>query len=143
MKGHSKQAARERAQVLFTQFGLAGFEHSLPADLSGGMRQRVAFLRTLLADKPVLALDEPFGALDAITRQAMQNWLTATLSQAHRTVVLVTHDVEEAIVLADQVVVMSPRPGRVVTQIEVAIDRPRLRTDPAVVALREQALAAL
>jgi len=107
------------------------------------MRQRVAFLRTLLAGKPVLCLDEPFGALDAITRSEMQEWLARTLAQEPRTVVLVTHDVEEAILLADRVTVLSARPGRVVAQLEVAIARPRARTDPEVTALRERALAAL
>ena len=88
-------------------------------ELSGGMRQRVSFLRTLLAGKPVLALDEPFAALDAITRAEMQGWLAHVLASEPRTVVLVTHDVEEAVVLADRVVVMSPRPGRAVAEIEV------------------------
>ena len=107
------------------------------------MRQRVAFLRTLLAGKPVLALDEPFAALDAITRQEMQGWLGHVLASEPRTVVLVTHDVEEAVVLADRVVVMSPRPGRAVAELEVALPRPRRRTDSDVVALRERALEAL
>jgi NitT/TauT family transport system ATP-binding protein len=107
------------------------------------MRQRVAFLRTLLSGKPVLCLDEPFGALDAITRGEMQEWLAQALLREPRTVVLVTHDVEEAIVLADRVAVMSSRPGRVVEQLEVDIPRPRVRTDSAVIALRERALDAL
>jgi len=107
------------------------------------MRQRVAFVRTLLAGKPVLALDEPFAALDALTRQEMQGWLAGALAEERRTVVLVTHDVEEAVVLADRVVVMSPRPGRAVAELEVGLARPRHRTDADVVALRERALAAL
>ena len=90
-----------------------------PPQLSGGMRQRVSFLRSLLAGKPVLALDEPFASLDAITRAEMQGWLAHVLAAEPRTVVLVTHDVEEAVVLADRVVVMSPRPGRAVAEIEV------------------------
>ncbi len=97
------------------------------------MRQRVSFLRTLLAGKPVLALDEPFAALDAITRAEMQGWLGHVLEAEPRTVVLVTHDVEEACVLADRVVVMSPRPGHAVADIEVPGQRPRSRTDPQVV----------
>jgi NitT/TauT family transport system ATP-binding protein len=107
------------------------------------MRQRVSFLRTLLAGKPVLALDEPFASLDAITRQEMQGWLSHVLETEPRTVVLVTHDVEEAVILGDRVVVMSPRPGRAVAEIEVNLTRPRKRTDPSVVDLRERALAAL
>jgi ABC-type nitrate/sulfonate/bicarbonate transport system ATPase subunit len=103
----------------------------------------VSFLRTLLAGKPVLALDEPFASLDAITRQEMQGWLGHVLENEPRTVVLVTHDVEEAVVLADRVVVMSQRPGRTVAEIEIDLPRPRRRTDPEVVALREQALTAL
>ena len=107
------------------------------------MRQRVAFLRTLLAGKPVLALDQPFAALDAITRSEMQGWLAQVLESEPRTVVLVTHDVEEAVVLADRVIVFSPRPGRVVAEIAIELPRPRRRVDPAVVELREQALQAL
>jgi ABC-type nitrate/sulfonate/bicarbonate transport system ATPase subunit len=143
VRGVSRAQARERAQPLFDAFGLAGFESVRPAALSGGMRQRVAFLRTLLAGKPVLALDEPFASLDALTRQGMQAWLAEALSREPRTVLLVTHDVEEAVVLADRVVVMSPRPGRAVAELDVALPRPRRRTDAAVVALRERALEAL
>jgi ABC-type nitrate/sulfonate/bicarbonate transport system ATPase subunit len=91
----------------------------------------------------VLALDEPFASLDALTRQGMQSWLAEALSREPRTVLLVTHDVEEAVVLADRVVVMSPRPGRAVAELDVALPRPRRRTDAAVVALRERALEAL
>jgi NitT/TauT family transport system ATP-binding protein len=141
--GLKRGEARDRAAPLFAELGLAGFEHSHPRELSGGMRQRVAFLRTLLSGKPVLCLDEPFGALDAITRQEMQGWLERALAREPRTVVLVTHDVEEAIVLADSVAVLSPRPGSVLDQLDVNLPRPRTRTDGAVVALRERALAAL
>jgi ABC-type nitrate/sulfonate/bicarbonate transport system ATPase subunit len=153
--GHSRTQARRRAAQLFAELGLAGFEHARPHELSGGMRQRVAFLRTLLSGKPVLCLDEPFGALDAITRADMQEWLAATLARERRTtrprpgrrrsrtVVLVTHDVEEAILLADRLVVLSPRPGRVVAELDIDVQRPRTRTDPAVTSLRERALDAL
>ncbi|HTB50586.1 MAG TPA: ABC transporter ATP-binding protein [Solirubrobacteraceae bacterium] len=141
--GVSRTRARMRGASLFEELGLDGFERARPQELSGGMRQRVAFLRTLLSGKPVLCLDEPFGALDAITRQEMQEWLTGALVREPRTAVLVTHDVEEAIVLADRVAVLSPRPGRVVAELSVDLPRPRTRTDPSVIALREQALHAL
>jgi len=141
--GNSRARSRARGTELFAELGLGGFERARPHELSGGMRQRVAFVRTLLSGKPVLCLDEPFGALDAITRQEMQEWLTGALVREPRTVVLVTHDVEEAIVLADSVAVLSARPGRVVAELQVDLPRPRTRTDPAVVAKREQALQAL
>jgi ABC-type nitrate/sulfonate/bicarbonate transport system ATPase subunit len=141
--GVGRDRARQRASSLFAELGLAGFEHARPRELSGGMRQRVAFLRTLLSGKPVLCLDEPFGALDAITRAEMQEWLARTLARESRTVLLVTHDVEEAVLLADRVVVLSPRPGRVLDELEVGIAGTRNRTDPAVIALRERALGTL
>jgi NitT/TauT family transport system ATP-binding protein len=142
-RGVSRAEARTAARPWLERFGLGGFETARPAELSGGMRQRVSFLRTLLAGKPVLALDEPFAALDAITRADMQGWLAHVLRAEPRTVVLVTHDVEEAVVLGDRVVVMSPRPGRVVADLRVDVPRPRRRVDPAVVAVRERALEVL
>jgi NitT/TauT family transport system ATP-binding protein len=142
-RGIARDPARRQAEPWLERFGLAGFEHTRPAELSGGMRQRVSFLRTLLAGKPVLALDEPFASLDAITRHEMQGWLAHVLELEPRTVVLVTHDVEEAIVLADRVVVMAPRPGRALAELEIPLPRPRHATDLAVVELREQALKAL
>jgi ABC-type nitrate/sulfonate/bicarbonate transport system ATPase subunit len=141
--GLKRARARERAEALFAELGLEGFQGARPHELSGGMRQRVAFLRTLLSGKPLLCLDEPFGALDAITRGEMQEWLARTLAREPRTVLLVTHDVEEAVLLADRVVVLSPRPGRVIGQLEVELTRPRARTDSEVVNLRERALSIL
>ncbi len=141
--GCSRSLSRARASALFSELGLQGFERAHPHELSGGMRQRVAFLRTLLSGKPVLCLDEPFGALDAITRQEMQEWLTGALVREPRTVMLVTHDVEEAIVLADRVIVLSRRPGRVLAELAVELPRPRTPTKPEVTALRERALRAL
>jgi ABC-type nitrate/sulfonate/bicarbonate transport system ATPase subunit len=141
--GRPRAEARARAAELFAELGLQGFEQAHPHELSGGMRQRIAFLRTLLSGKPVLCLDEPFGALDAITRAEMQAWLGRALEREPRTVVLVTHDVEEAVVLADRVAVLSARPGRLRAEIEVDLPRPRSRTDSTVTALREQALVAM
>lgn len=141
--GAGRERARERAQPLFERFGLSGFEHARPDELSGGMRQRVAFLRTLLSGKPVLCLDEPFAALDALTRAEMRAWLAGALAREPRTTLLVTHDVEEAAMLADRIVVLTPRPARVAALLEVPLPRPRRVTDPALVALREQALEAL
>jgi NitT/TauT family transport system ATP-binding protein len=143
VRGVSKADARAAAAPVFAELGLAGFEGARPSELSGGMRQRVAFLRTLLAGKPVLCLDEPFAALDALSRADMQRWLADALSREPRTVLLVTHDVEEAVVLADRVAVLSPRPGRVVAELPVPLPRPRSVTDRAFVALRERALEAL
>jgi NitT/TauT family transport system ATP-binding protein len=146
-RGLRRGPARERAGKLFERFGLAGFERTRPAELSGGMRQRVAFLRTLLSGKPVLALDEPFASLDAITRAEMQGWLASALAADPRTVVLVSHDVEEALYLSDRVAVLSARPGRVVEQLSApeprAPDRDAAVTDPAFVAVRERAMRAL
>ena len=141
--GRSKAEARAAAHEHFAAFGLEGFERTRPAELSGGMRQRVAFLRTLLAGRPLLCLDEPFGALDALTRAQLQRWLAGALVREPRTVLLVTHDVEEAVLLADRIVLLSPRPGRVVAELSVELPRPRERTDPKVVELRERALRAL
>jgi NitT/TauT family transport system ATP-binding protein len=142
-QGVPRAEARRRAAPLFERFGLTEFEHVRPAALSGGMRQRVAFLRTLLQGRPVLLLDEPFGALDAITRADLREWLAAALVEEPRTVLLVTHDTEEAVFLADRIVVLSPRPGRVVADFEVDLPRPRSITDRAFIELKARALEAL
>ena len=146
-RGLGRAEARRRAAVHFERFGIAGFEAARPDALSGGMRQRVAFLRTLVAGKPVLALDEPFAALDAITRAEMQEWLAAALREEPRTVVLVTHDVEEALYLSDRVAVLSARPARIVAELRPpaprAADRAAAVTDPGFLALRERALRTL
>ena len=142
-QGVPRLEARRRAEPLFDRFGLADFERARPSELSGGMRQRVAFLRTLLPGRPVLLLDEPFGALDSITRASMQRWLAEALAQEPRTVLLVTHDVEEALFLADRVAVLSQRPGRVVAEIDVELTRPREVTSAEFGALKRRALEAL
>ena len=146
-RGASRAQARAAAAGLFERFGLAGFERTRPTELSGGMRQRVAFLRTLLAGKEVLLLDEPFASLDAITRGEMQQWLAQALGADPRTVLLVSHDVEEALYLCDRVLVLSPRPGRVLAELEPpsprAADRDGAVTEARFGELRAAALAAL
>jgi NitT/TauT family transport system ATP-binding protein len=146
-RGASRRDARRAAHPLFERFGLAGFERTRPNELSGGMRQRIAFLRTLLAGKPILLLDEPFASLDAITRAEMQEWLAEALATESRSVILVSHDVEEALYLSDRVTVLSPRPARPVAEVSAPAPRgrPRLEavTDPAFTAARERALEAL
>jgi ABC-type nitrate/sulfonate/bicarbonate transport system ATPase subunit len=146
-RGVRRGEARRQAARLFERFGLAGFERARPVELSGGMRQRVAFLRTLIAGKPVLALDEPFASLDAITRAEMQQWLAGALSADPRTTVLVSHDIEEALYLCDSVVVLSARPARTITRLSApaprATGRDEAVTDPAFVTVREHAMQAL
>jgi NitT/TauT family transport system ATP-binding protein len=146
-RGVSREEARTKTRPYFEHFGLDRFEDVRPAQLSGGMRQRVSFLRTLMAEKDVLLLDEPFGALDSITRAQMQEWLLRALGDVPRTVVLVTHDVEEALLLSKVVVVLSARPGKVVkvlnSDLPVEGSRREIVTSPAFVALKELALEAL
>ena len=120
-------SGRDEAEAceLATRYGLGGFLDHYPHALSGGMRQRVALMRTLAAHQDVLLLDEPFGALDSQTRLEMQQWLLEVWDELDRTVLFVTHDVDEAVFLADRVLVMSPRPGRIAAEIAVDIARPR------------------
>jgi NitT/TauT family transport system ATP-binding protein len=145
--GLRRTAARRRAQPLFERFGLEEFARAMPAELSGGMRQRVSFARTLLAGKPVLLLDEPFGSLDSITRAELQEWLAGALSEQPRTTLLVTHDVEEALFLCDRVLILSRRPGTVRAELPVVLDRSHPRreqvTSAEFAALKELALEAL
>jgi len=125
LAGVRRAAARERARPLLERFGLGGFETAWPWQLSGGMRHRAAFLRTVLLGKPTMLLDEPFGALDGITRSELQQWLLEVWSEVGSTVALITHDVAEAVFLADRVYVLTPRPGRVAAVIEIDLPRPR------------------
>lgn len=127
VRGAGKRAARSAARERFPAFGLAGFEQHYPAQLSGGMRQRVAFLRTMLTGQPLLLLDEPFGALDALTRATSQNWLQALLAENPHSVLLVTHDIEEAIFLSDRILVLSERPGTIRHVESISAPRPRSR----------------
>ena len=144
--GVKKKAAREQVAPLFEEFGLGGFEYSYPSQLSGGMRQRAALLRTVAMNRPVLLLDEPFGALDALTRTQMQLWLAETWQRHGWTIVLVTHDIREAVFLADSVHVLSPRPARVAQRIEIELPRPRTAdtfTSPEFARLERELLGAL
>lgn len=146
LRGVSRARARERATPLLERFGLGDFAHAWPWQLSGGMRQRAAFLRTLLADRPVMLLDEPFGALDSITRAELQDWLLEVWREVGSTAVLITHDVAEAVLLADRVYVLSPRPGRVTAVVDVDLPRPRtpdVRESAAFAAYERRLRAAL
>lgn len=126
LAGKSKREARGIAQTYFAEFGLAGFESKWPAQLSGGMRQRAALLRTFLGGQDLLLLDEPFGALDALTRRAMQAWLLEVWDKHRVTILFITHDVDEAILLSDRVYVMSGRPGGIALELTVDLPRPRV-----------------
>ncbi len=123
--GVNKAEAREEARSYFEAFGLSGFEKAYPDELSGGMRQRLALLRTVLCKKDILLLDEPFGALDALTRIRMQDWLRELLTKLSRTVVMVTHDIDEALYLSDEIVVLSALPARVALRVRTPSERGR------------------
>src|SRR6202045_3540307 len=146
IQGVPLRQARERALPLLHRYGLAGFEYLYPNALSGGMRQRAALLRTLLFDTDVILLDEPFGALDAQTKLKMQEWLMQLWSDFSKTVLFVTHDVEEAIYLSDQVHVMGTRRGRVIRSFSIALPRPRVRgstLSPDFLVIKERCLELL
>ncbi|SNS72298.1 ABC transporter ATP-binding protein [Rhodococcoides kyotonense] len=125
VQGVDKKEARRRAQELFPVFGLDGYERARPAEMSGGMRQRAALLRTVVQGRDVLLLDEPFGALDSLTRTAMQGWLQNVWLTYRWTVLMITHDIREAVYLSDRVIVLSDKPTRVRRQVEVPLARPR------------------
>ncbi|MGE0714907.1 MAG: ABC transporter ATP-binding protein [Alphaproteobacteria bacterium] len=125
VEGMRRSEARQKAAAMMPEFGLAGFERHYPHQLSGGMRQRVALIRTFLFERDLILLDEPFGALDALTRTMMQRWLLDVWQRHRRSILFITHDVDEAIFLGDRVVAMTARPGRI--KLEVAVDLPRPR----------------
>lgn len=146
VQGVGKKEARERARELFPAFGLSGFEDARPSQLSGGMRQRAAMLRTVVQGKPVLLLDEPFGALDSLTRTEMQAWLQDVWQQYRWTVLMITHDIREAIYLSDRVVVLSARPATVRCVVDVPLPRPReldMITSPEFADVERELLAVL
>jgi len=126
--GIRRSESREEARRLFEQFGLGGFESRYPMQLSGGMRQRVAIIRTFLEHRDILLLDEPLGSLDPLTRFSVQDWLLDVWSQLRKSIVLVTHDVEEALVLSDRVHLLSGRPATIRRSIDVGLERPRDRS---------------
>jgi NitT/TauT family transport system ATP-binding protein len=146
MKGVARDQREHEAHALLAQVGLAGFGHRYPRQLSGGMQQRVEIARVLINRPRVLLMDEPFGALDALTRSRMQELLLSLWSRMRTTVVFVTHDIDEALFLADRVLVMSPRPGRILEELPIRFERPRdasLLTQPVFVALKRRCLALL
>jgi ABC-type nitrate/sulfonate/bicarbonate transport system ATPase subunit len=142
--GRPLAAARAEAMGLFERFGLLGFENLYPSHLSGGMRQRVELARTFLSQRDLLLLDEPLGALDPLTRASLQDWLLAVWSNLRRTVVLVTHDIEEAVLLSDRLLLLTARPATVRETVSLTgLPRPRRRADPVVVAERARLLSVL
>ncbi len=146
VQGMPRAEAEQRARALFADFGLSGFERAYPPALSGGMRQRVAFARTALVTRDLMLLDEPFGALDALTRAALQRWLGQALTRLGATCLLVTHDVDEALMLADRIYALSARPGRVRLERRVPLPRPRTQADlahPEMAALKAELLDTL
>lgn len=135
VRGLGRPAARDKVRGLFQGFGLTGHEDSFPDQLSGGMRQRAAFLRTIVQDTRVLLLDEPFSALDAVTRLRMQDWLIERLAEQPRAVLMVTHDLYEATQMADRVLVMAARPGRICADIPITLPRAK-RTEATLAKIR-------
>jgi len=125
IKGIKKNIARERVKEYFKVFGLDGFEEKYPFQLSGGMRQRAALLRTYMFSKDIILLDEPFGGLDAITKRKMQYWLLEVLDNLQASILFITHDIEEAILLSDRIYILSDRPATVKEIINVNLPRPR------------------
>lgn len=126
IKGEKKNAARERAAALFSKFGLDGCEKKYPSQLSGGMRQRAALLRTYLSSQGIALLDEPFSALDTLTKSAMHKWYLSIMEEIDLSTIFITHDIDEAILLSDRIYIMSGKPGKITA--EIAIDTPKPRS---------------
>ncbi len=145
-QGMLKKEARDRVLSEIEAFGLSGYEHMYPYSLSGGMRQRVAFLRTMVMDQPIVLLDEPFGALDSLTRVQMQRWLLEIWKLMDKTIVLVTHDVDEALFLSDIIYLLSDRPGSNASTMKVGIQRPRkhdMLNSPEFIEMKQDLLSRL
>jgi ABC-type nitrate/sulfonate/bicarbonate transport system ATPase subunit len=146
LAGKPLAQSRAAAQTLLRRFGLEGFENAYPAALSGGMRQRAALMRTILLERSVILLDEPFGALDALTRASMSEWLLGIQREFQRTMILITHDPDDAVFLSDRVYVSSPRPMRIAGVVEVTLPRDRRRDvtlTPEFAAHKKQVLSLL
>jgi len=135
-----REEARRETRDLFARLGLGGFEDLYPVELSGGMKQRLALMRTFLSHRDILLLDEPFGALDALTRVHLQDWLHSVWQEMGKTILLVTHDVEEALLLADHIILLSARPACVRNDFTIDIARPRKRSDASLVQQKEELL---
>ena len=143
LHGTVRDQARQQAAAYMELFGLTGFDRAYPQELSGGMRQRAALLRTYLSGGAILALDEPFGALDAITRRDMQEWLGTVHASLHTTIIMVTHDIEEAVMLADRIFVLTPRPGSNSAAFGISLPRPRSAVSGDFTKYKADVLAAL
>lgn len=146
IRGEKKAEARRQADALFEEFGLAGTQQKYPAELSGGMRQRAALLRTYLFSHEVALLDEPFSALDAITKSAMHQWYLDVMQKIHLSTLFITHDIDEAILISDRIYILGGKPGTITAEIKIDIPRPRpasFTVTDAFIAYKRQILEAL
>jgi putative hydroxymethylpyrimidine transport system ATP-binding protein len=146
LKGKPKQEARKQADAYLDLMGLRGYEHEYPYQLSGGMKQRANFLRTFMASQETMLLDEPFGALDSITKGKMQRWLLEIKTRLNLSILFITHDIEEAIFLSDRIYVISSKPGRIVKELEVSFfkeDKQERLVSEKLLKLKEEILTLL
>ena len=143
ISGSDRDHAAVKARELFRRLGLAGFESYLPAKISGGMRQRCALVRTLMFEHELVLLDEPLSALDAITRRSLQSLLLLLQSEFNKSILMITHDIEEALLLADQVLVLSRMPMRILRQFDLESPKPRGLSDPELLRIKEEVLSRL